>query len=166
MATIILSDRLRGELEDLVTHTPLAKEWSRAQALLWLADGESVEQVAELLRVSRQTVYNWAERFRQREGLDLRVRLLDAPRSGRPPTALGIIDPLIEAVIDEDPRLLGYHSTVWTAALLIQYLKRAHGIEVSRKSISAALARLGIRWKRPRHQLSLRPETWRQSKGG
>lgn len=45
MASIILSDRLRGELEDLVTHTPLAKERSRAQALLWLADGESVEQV-------------------------------------------------------------------------------------------------------------------------
>jgi len=36
-----------------VTHTPLAKERSRAQALLWLADGDSVEQVAELLRVSR-----------------------------------------------------------------------------------------------------------------
>jgi transposase len=166
MASIILSDRLRAELEDLVTHTPLAKERCRAQALLWLADGEPVEQVAELLRVSRQTVYNWTERFRQREGLDLRVRLLDAPRSGRPPTALGIIDPLIEAVIDKDPRTLGYHSTVWTAALLMQQLKRVHGIEVSRKSISAALVRLDIRWKRPRHQLSLRPETWRQSKGG
>lgn len=166
MASIILSDRLRGEMENLVTHTPLARERSRALALLWLADGESVEQVAELLRVSRQTVYNWTERFRQREGLDLRARLLDGPRSGRPPTALGIIDPLIESVIDKDPRELGYHSTVWTAALLIQHLERAHGIEVSRKSISAALARLGIRWKRPRHQLSLRPETWRQSKGG
>jgi hypothetical protein len=78
MASIIRCDRLRGELEDLVTHTPLVKERSRAQALLWLADGESVEQVAELLRVSRQTVYNCAERFRQREGLDLRARLLDA----------------------------------------------------------------------------------------
>ena len=64
MASIILSDRLRGELEGLVTHTPLAKERSRAQALLWLAEGESVEQVAELLQVSRQTVYNWVDRFR------------------------------------------------------------------------------------------------------
>lgn len=166
MAPIILSDRLRGELEELVAHTPLAKERIRAQALLWLADGEPAEQVADLLRVSRQTVYNWAERFRQRERLDLRARLLDAPRSGRPPTAMGIIDPLVEAVIDKDPRELGYHSTVWTAALLIRHLQRVHGIEVSRKSISAALGRLGIRWKRPRHHLALRPETWRQSKGG
>ena len=40
------------------------------------------------------------------------------------------------------------------------------GIEVSRKSVGLAIARLRIRWKRPRHQLALRPETWRQSKGG
>lgn len=163
---IFLRDRLRGELDNLVTHTSLAKERSRAQALLWLADGESVEQVAGLLRISRQTVYHWVDRFRQREGLDLRTRLLDAPRTGRPPTALGVIDPLIEAVIDQDPRELSYHSTVWTAMLLHQHLKRVHGIEVSRKSIGLALTRLGIRWKRPRHQLALRPETWRQSKGG
>jgi len=166
MASISLSDRLHGELEDILTHTPWAKERSRAQALLWLAEGESVGQVAEVLRVTRQTVYNWVERFRQRKGLDLRARLLDAPRPGRPPTALGIIDPLIEAVIDQDPRKLGYHSTVWTAPLLLQHLKRAHGIEVSRQSISLAIARLDIRWKRPRHQLARRPDTWRQSKGG
>src|SRR3954466_4330205 len=166
MLPIILSDRLRGELEGLVAHTPLAKEWCRAQALLWLAEGRSAEEVAELLHVSRQSVYNWVDRFRQREGLDLRARLLDAPRSGRPPTALGIIDPLIAEVIDTDPRKLGYHCTVWTAPLLRVYLEQVHGIAVSRKSVSLAIARLRIRWKRPRHQLSLRPEHWRQSKGG
>src|SRR4051794_27350341 len=166
MRPIILSDRLRGELEGLVAHTPLAKERCRAQALLWLAEGQSAEEVAELLHVSRQSVYNWVDRFEQREGLDLRARLLDAPRSGRPPTALGIIDPLIAEVIDKDPRELGYRSTNWTAGLLVRYLERAHGIEASRRSVGLAIDRLRIRWKRPRHQLALRPETWRQSKGG
>jgi transposase len=166
MLPIILDDRLRGELEDLVAHTPLAKERCRAQALLWLAEGRSAEEIAELLHVTRQTIYNWVDRFRDREGLGLRARLLDAPRSGRPPTALGIIDPLIAEVIDKDPRELGYRSTNWTASLLMEYLKRAHGIEVSRKSVGLAITRLRHRWKRPRHQLSLRPETWRQSKGG
>jgi transposase len=166
MANLALRDRQRAELEYLVAHTPLAKERSRAQAVLWLAEGQGAGEVAELLGVSRQTVYNWAERFLRRERLGLRERLLDAPRSGRPPTASGVIDPLIAAVIDLDPRGFGYHSTVWTAPLLMRHLKRIHGIEVSRRSIGPALARLGIRWKRPRHQLSLRPDTWRQSKGG
>ena len=164
MRPIILSDRLRGELEHLVAHAPLAKERCRAQALLWLDEGRSAEEVADLLHVSRQSVYNWLGRFLQREGLDLRARLLDAPRCGRPPTALGIIDPLIAEIIDNDPRESGFRSTNWTAALLVEYLKRDHGIEVSRKSVSLAIERLRIRWKRPRHQLALRSETWRQSK--
>jgi transposase len=166
MASLALSTRLRAELEYLVAHTPSAKERSRAQAVLWLAMGVAAEEVADLLSVTRQTVYNWAERFRQRDGLDLRARLLDAPRPGRPPTALGIIDPLIAQLIDKDPREFGYQAVVWTAPLLMRHLKQAHGVEVSRRSIGPALERLRIRWKRPRHQLSSRPDTWRQSKGG
>lgn len=166
MLRIVLNDRQRGELEALLARTPSAKEWCRARALLWLADGRSAVEVAELLLVSRQSVYNWADRFERRVALDLRARLLDAPRSGRPPTASGVIDPFIAEVIDKDPRESGYRSTNWTAALLVRYLERDHGIEVSRRSVGLAIDRLGIRWERPRHELALRPETWRQSKGG
>src|SRR5919109_293789 len=95
-------------LEDLLGRTRAAEELCRAQALLWLHQGRAAAQVAELLRVSRQTVYNWARRFRGRRGLDLPARLRDAPRSGRPPSAAGIIDPLIAGVLAEDPRRYGY----------------------------------------------------------
>ncbi|MGZ3316046.1 MAG: winged helix-turn-helix domain-containing protein, partial [Isosphaeraceae bacterium] len=67
---------------------------------------------------------------------------------------------------DRDPRDFGYHSTVWTAPLLMRYLERVHGVAASRRSIGSALERLRIRWKRPRHQLARRPDTWRQAKGG
>jgi transposase len=166
MALIILSARLRGELEDLVLRTPLAKERCRAQALLWLAEGLSAEQVADTFQVSRQAVYNWLDRFLRREGRDLRDRLLDAPRPGRPASIAGIIDPLIDAAFAQDPRELGYHATVWTAEWLVEYLKQAHGIKVSRQSVSLAIARLGLRWKRPRHRLAAQEEHWRQAKGG
>jgi transposase len=166
MAPIILSARLRGQLEDLVLRTPWAKERCRAQAVLWLAEGLSAEEVAETFRVSRQTVYNWANRFLQREGLDLRARLLDAPRPGRPPAIAEAIDPVIAAAFAGDPRESGYHATVWTAELLQHHLEHAHGITASLKSISAAIARLRLRWKRPRYELAERPGTWRQAKGG
>jgi transposase len=165
MASIILSARLRGELEALVLRTPSAKERCRAQAVLWLAEGLSAEQVAETFQVSRQTVYNWANRFLRRDGLELRARLLDAPRSGRPPSISGIIDPLIEAAFAQDPRQLGYHATVWTAELLQQYLGRAHGIKASGKSVSLAIARLDLRWKRPQHELAARRSTGAKQKG-
>jgi len=166
MPTFQLSRCERQGLQDLLSHGPFAKEPCRLQALLWLAAGESPNRIADLLGVRRRTVYYWAERFQERQGLDLWDRLADSPRSGRPPTVCGVIDPLITEVIDQDPRALGYRSTGWTNALLRCYLADVHRLAVSRKSVSLALARLGIRWKRPRHALALRPETWRQSKGG
>jgi transposase len=166
MALLALSDRQRGELEDIVSHTPLAKERCRAQALLWIAEGSDVGEVAELLQVSRQTVYNWLSRFQERAELDLRARLLDAPRLGRPRAANGTIEELVAAVIDGDPRKFGSHATVWTAPLRSRYWRDHHAIEVSDRTVSRAIDRLGISWKRPRPELALRPETWRQSKGG
>ena len=161
-----LDDQERDGLQQLLADGPFAKEQRRIQALLWLAAGQSAEQIAEVLGVGRRTVYYWAERFQERSDLDLHARLADAPRPGRPPTALGIIDPLIAEVIDCDPRALGYHSPGWTTRLLRRYLHEVHHLSVSPKSVSRALARLRIRWKRPRHQLARRPDTWRQSKGG
>lgn len=161
-----LKRRERRLLEDFVTCPCGSRELRRAQALLWLAAGESAEGVAARLRVSRQTVYNWRARFSARGELDPALRLCDGERCGRPRTARGVIEPLIAEVIEEDPREFGYRSTVWTAPLLVSYLGSEHGVEVSLRSVGYALEREQLRWKRPRHRLALRPETWRQAKGG
>jgi transposase len=153
-------------LEKLLTATEDVRQLKRTQALLWLAEGDSVEEVAERLRVTRQTVYNWVARFEARAELSLEWRVADGARPGRPRTALEIIDPLIESVLDEDPRQLGYRSTIWTAPLWQQHLAGVHQIEVSGKSVSRALARLDIIWKRPRHQLARQDGHWRQAEGG
>ena len=166
MSTFQLNPHDRRELQNLLTLGPLAKEHCRIQALLWLAAGEPPSRLADLLGVSRRTIYYWAERFQERQGLDLLDRLADGPRCGRPPTVCGIIDPWIAAVIDQGPREFGYRYTGWTNALLRDYLEQVHHTTVSRKSVSLALSRLGIQWKRPRHELALRSATWRQSKGG
>ena len=98
--TFQLGHRERQKLQALLNEGAFAKQYCRIQALLWLAAGEPPERIVDLLGVSRRSVYYWAERFHQRQGLDLADRLADAPRSGRPPTASGVIDPLIAAVID------------------------------------------------------------------
>lgn len=166
MIHLKLSRKERTELEWLIGHTRDARLLQRAQAVLWFVMDESVDAIALLLLVSRQSVYNWLERFQKRDSLSLAARLADAARSGCTRTAHGIIDPLIDAVIETDPRELGYRSTVWTAGLLQTYLSEEHQIAVSAKSISFAIARLQIRWKRPWHQLMLRAAFWRQAKGG
>jgi transposase len=165
-ALINLSAREAASLETLLTTTDDVRQLRRAQALLWLDEGDAVDEVAARLRVARQTVYNWAEHFQERSGRPFAGRVADAERCGRPRTALGIIDPLIEVVIESDPRQFGYQSTIWTAVLLQDYLAQHHRLTVSTKSVSRALTRLEIAWKRPRHRLALRDPYWRQAKGG
>ena len=131
MALLSLSPRQRQELEYFASHTPVAKERCRAQALLWLDEGKTAEQVAGALLVSRRTVYYWVDRLDGRNGFDLRQRLADAPRLGRPRAGDDGIDAWIAEVIDTDPRALSYHQTVWTAPLLVRYLRDHHAIDVS-----------------------------------
>lgn len=166
MTDFSLKRRESRFLEEFVTCPCGSRELRRAQALLWLGSGEGVEEVAARLRVSRQTVYNWRARFSTRHELEPAARLADGERQGRPRTARGVIEPLIAEVIEEDPREFGYRSTVWTAPLLVSYLGSEHNVGVSLRSVGYALERGQFRWKRPRHRLASRPETWRQAKGG
>ena len=95
MAILELSSRERVLLEIIANEAVNPRLLRRAQALIWLSDGESPDEVAERLSVTRRSIYYLVERF-QANGQDEMVkRLDDAPRSGRPSTADGIIDDLI-----------------------------------------------------------------------
>lgn len=56
----------------------------RGQALLLLAAGVGSEDVAMLVDVHVRTVFKWKARFRKIE--DPAQKLVDGPRSGRPPS--------------------------------------------------------------------------------
>src|SRR3989454_10001009 len=142
MTSMELNRKERVILEHLISASPDARQVLRAYALIWLDEGEPVDEIAQRLGISRQSVYNWALRVRQRDDSELHSRLADAPRSGRPCTAKGGIDSLVQEVLDTDPRQLGYRSTVWTAPLLVSSLSREQAIEVSADSVSRAPTRL------------------------
>jgi transposase len=115
-----LTAKERKALEQLATRTTDAQQLRRGQALLWLDQGDTVQEVADHLRLSRQAIYKWVAQFHSRPACEITRRVAPGARSGRPRTAHGVIDPLIAAVIERDPRDCGYRSTVWTAPLLTQ----------------------------------------------
>jgi transposase len=166
MAIIKLSPAARRSLEQIVRKTNNAKQLKRAQGLLALDDDEPVTKVAQRAGVSRQTVYDWVRRFQEREEEPIAQRLLDRPRSGRPPTKREAATVLIERVMGTDPRTYGYRALAWTTPLLQEQLRREAGLEVGEQTIRRSLHQLGYRWKRPRYVLSRRSPTWRQAKGG
>lgn len=155
----------RRKLQDHVKHAEDARELRRAQALLWLDEGETVSAVASRQDVTRQTVYNWIQRLRQ-DHHAVTEPLPDKTRSGRPANRRETVAQVIRAAIDSDPRELGYTSPMWTSALLRQEVKRQYGLTVSQRTVTRALRGLDYSYKRPRHVLARRPRTWRQVKGG
>lgn len=166
MTVLHLNARERMALDGIIASATDTRLLKRAYALKRLAQGEWLPEVADDLGVSRQSVYNWVERWVERTDQRFEQRLADAARPGRPATVMGVIDPLIDAMIDANPRDFGYNATTWTAPLLVDYLSDRHDLVVSTQSVRLALERLDIRWKRPRHSLALRPVHWRQAKGG
>ena len=166
MTVIKLSSRDYRRVAEIAKLTHDVRVLKRAQALLWLSDGDDVYEVADRLLAVPRTIYRWVERFETRGDLPLTDRLADAPRSGRPDTVAQQLDPLIKQLMDESPENHGYGATVWTAPLLCQHVKEVHRLDTSPRSVSRALERLDLSWKRPRHWLARRSPTWRQAKGG
>lgn len=63
MTLITLNRQEQRVIEQLIASTSEATTLRRAQALLWLSQGEPVAAVAERLQVTRQAVCQWATRI-------------------------------------------------------------------------------------------------------
>jgi len=72
-----LSPDERRELEHIVKHERDAHMVKRAQALLWLNEGEKITVITHRLQVRRQTVYNWRMMYNARNKEPIRHRLQD-----------------------------------------------------------------------------------------
>lgn len=160
-----LNVRERSALEALVSGSKDVRQLKRAQALLAVAAGEAVTDVARRLQVARNTIYSWMARVQDRAGA-LAERLLDADRSGRPDALRKNLLKALPQLLAERPTDYGYRHAEWTTSLLQAHLPDALSIEASISTISHALHELGYRWKRPRYVLRRRSATWRQAKGG
>jgi len=156
MTVVVLTPQERKALGKIASGPTFTPEARRAQALVWLAEGYSTQEVAQRLSVSRQSIYNWIDSIQQRRsGTDLVSCLADKPRSGRPPrrgrvTPLPVpaaLDPLLATALAHDPRACGYRSILWTVKLLRQYLYEVHRVKVSAAHVRSALARLENRWQ-------------------
>ena len=157
--------RQRQKLEQIMKHPPSGRQLKRAQALVWVDEGEEISAVARRLRISRQIVHQWMRRVQQ-DAEWLSRQLGDAPRSGRPARKAALVDETVPDCLESDPQARGYQVNGWTNGLLRTEVQRQHHVKVSHQTLREAIQRAGYRWKRPRYVLARRPETWRQAKGG
>ena len=72
MAVINLTNRDYRRISEIVRLTRDVRVVKRAQALLWLSDGDTADEVADRLWVTPRTIYRWIERFEGRDDWPMR----------------------------------------------------------------------------------------------
>jgi transposase len=144
--------RLRDTTDDVTL-------FRQSLALLRLDRGSSVAAVAAELGVSRQSVYNWLDRY----------LLSPTPRALRDHRGHGYLTAwdedllaVVRSALERPPGHWGYLDPEWTVPLLRQHLVRWDGRRWSDTTLRRQLHELGYVWKRPRYVLQ--PDRYRAQK--
>ncbi len=154
-----LTSRQRQRLQEELKRARDARVVKRILALLQVDEGVPATEVAACLGVTRQSLYNWARRFKAGGG---RRALRDRPRPGRPPKLSGPVRRLLVWLLKQPPDAFGYRATGWTVALLRLHLAKRMDVHVSDDTLRRALHQQDHAWKRPRYVL--RPDPDREKK--
>jgi transposase len=141
----------------------LARVFRRLQAVLLVAQGRLVPEVAQITSLTPKAVYDCLDRYRRAHQVEA---LADSPRRGRPQGASAITAARIVREFRRDPLRLGYNCTGWTTALLAAHLSRKYSCPISTWTLRRRMRRLGLRWKRPRYVYATKDPHRAQKKGG
>src|SRR5918911_1175849 len=139
-----------------------ARVYRRVEALLLVAEGQTVAEAARRCHVDRSSVHRWLGQYGARRDA---AALADRPRSGRPRRGGRLTPRRLAAVLARDPRRCGYLATSWTVPLLVHYLATQEGIAISARTLRRRLHDADYRWKRPRHVYAGRATHLAQKKG-
>jgi len=152
---LTLTPLQRRRLQRLLEQTPDARLYRRALAILEIARGTPVAQVARTLGVSRRIVYYWVADYAERHDP---ADLVLEPSPGRPPRWSEEARALLQELLTGPPTARGYYAVNWTVPLFQEELRHGTGASLSDDTIRRELRRLGYVWKRPRYVLDPDPE--------
>ena len=116
----------------------------RISALLGMAKGETVSQVAETFSICRQTLYNWLKAFM----LDGADSLVYHWWRGRKPRLTKKQKRRLVELIKGGPLEAGYPTACWTSLLIQQLMLREFGVLYNRHYVCELLHNLGFSFQK------------------
>ena len=127
-------------LEDMMRQDPSRRVRMRAHSLLLSAQGSSIDEIAGIYKVHRDTVSSWIDHW-QACGTD---GLADKPRSGSPPKLNDAEQALLKSLI---------HAYPSSPRTVLAKLTEQTGKTFSQPSLRRCARAWGLRWKRVRKSL-------------
>jgi transposase len=155
MSRLNLTSWQRRRLRRQLAATRDARLFRRTLAVLEFDHGRSAADIARMLGVTRQSIYDWIEAYTEDHDP---TSLEDEAGRGRHRLLNEDQEHLLEALLDVSPQDLGYPHVNWTVPLLHEALEFATEEQVSDDTLRRALHRLDFVWKRPRYDLDPDPE--------
>jgi transposase len=150
--------RLRKALRD----SRDASTYQRLQAVLLVALGYAIEEIAQMAHCSRRSIYLWLQRYLEAHRIE---DLQHQPGAGRPPVAATLTKARLLRELRRNPLRLGYHTTIWTVALLARQLSQRYHGPITARTLRRRMKQWGLVWKRARHVFANREPHLAQKKG-
>lgn len=155
MSQLHLTSWQRHRLRQQLAATEDGRLFRRTLAVLEFDYGRPAADIARMLGVSRQTVYNWLEAYTETGDP---TALEDHRGRGHYLLLDEDAEHLVEALLARSPQELGYPHASWTVPLLREALAIGTGQWVSEDTVRRTLRRLEFVWKRPRYDFDPDPE--------
>jgi transposase len=115
-------------------------------ALLALAEGKALDEVAQFFAVGEQTIGDWLHAFIGR-GLD---SFGARPRPGRPPKLTAPQRQELKGVVLAGPEAAGYSSARWTSGMIADLITGRFQVDDAPRSVCHLLGLLGLSFQRGR----------------
>ena len=152
----------RQRLAQALREVPDKRTSRRLRTVYLVAQQRPIAEVAEVLGVSRQSVYTWLPAYLRNRPL---AALAEAPRSGRPPTARVLTPARLLREWRRDPLRLGYTTTGWTVSLLARPRSERSHCPLTPRTMRRRMKAAGLCWKRPRYVSATKALPRAQQKG-
>jgi transposase len=143
--TVTNSDVTREALLEMAAKVPGAWIGLRIAAILLILEGWKSTQVADLFDVSRWSAVKWIGQV-NKQGV---CGLEEKRRSGRPCRLDEEVQRGLEKALEKDPRQFGLARNRWDGIVVVEYLKRVHGVRLQVRQAQRWIRRLGFSLKRP-----------------
>lgn len=140
-------DELQSKLADTEDDGKAVK---RLMVAIAYKQGQSPADIQETFGISTKNVYQWLDRFEERE---LDEALHDEPKPGRPSKLSDEQLDELESVLDKSPEDVGYDVQAWSPKFVQHWLKTRFDVEYTERHIRRLMHNAGLSWRkaRPEH---------------
>lgn len=135
----------REALLRMAEEVPGAWMGLRIAAMLLVLEGWRSTQVGALFDVARWSVVKWIRRVNEEGVWGVKGR----KRPGRPCRLSRGVQKALEKALERDPREFGLQRNRWDGIVVVEYLRRVHGVRLKMRQAQRWIRRLGFSLRRP-----------------